>query len=47
MQGVLDLATDMWETVDYVPQTEEIIDAGGRVIAVLRISGVARAVAYP
>jgi ketosteroid isomerase-like protein len=39
VQGVLDLATDMWETVDYVPQLEEIIDAGDDVISVSRISG--------
>jgi hypothetical protein len=23
VQGMLDLATDMWETVDYVPQVED------------------------
>jgi len=38
-QGVLDLAADMWETVDYAPAAEEFIDAGAHVVAVLRISG--------
>jgi ketosteroid isomerase-like protein len=39
VEGMLDLATDMWETVDYVPEVEEFIDAGDHVIVVLRISG--------
>ena len=38
-QGILDLAADMWETVDYAPAAEEFIDAGDHVVAVLRISG--------
>jgi ketosteroid isomerase-like protein len=38
-QGARDMAADLWETVDYVPATEEIIDLGERVVAVLRISG--------
>ena len=38
-QGARDLAADLWETVDYVPAVEEIIDFGDRVVAVLRISG--------
>ena len=38
-QGARDLASDLWETVDYVPSLEEIIDVGDRVVAVLRISG--------
>jgi ketosteroid isomerase-like protein len=38
-QGILDLAADMWETVDYAPEPEEFIDAGDHVVAVLRISG--------
>jgi ketosteroid isomerase-like protein len=39
VHGMLDLATDMWQTVDYFPTVEEIIDAGDDVIVVLRISG--------
>jgi ketosteroid isomerase-like protein len=39
VEGALDLLTDMWETVDYVPEVEEIIDAGDYVIVVLRVSG--------
>ena len=27
-QGARDLAADLWETVDYVPEIEEIIDLG-------------------
>jgi ketosteroid isomerase-like protein len=38
-QGARDLATDLWETLDYVLATEEIIDLGEQVVAVLRISG--------
>jgi ketosteroid isomerase-like protein len=38
-QGVRDLADDLWETLDYVPAVEEMIDLGERVVAVLRISG--------
>jgi ketosteroid isomerase-like protein len=38
-QGARDMAADLWETVDYVPATEEIIDLGERVVAVLQISG--------
>jgi ketosteroid isomerase-like protein len=38
-QGVRDLADDLWETLDYVPAVEEMIDFGERVVAVLRISG--------
>ena len=33
------LAADLWETLDYVPVTEEIVDAGERVLMVLRGSG--------
>jgi ketosteroid isomerase-like protein len=33
------LATDLWETLDYTPATEEIIDVGEHVVLVLRISG--------
>ena len=29
-QGVLDLAADMWETVDYAGAAEEFLDAGDR-----------------
>jgi ketosteroid isomerase-like protein len=38
-QGARDLATDLWETLDYVLAIEEILDRGDRVVAVLRISG--------
>ena len=38
-QAVLNLVTDLWETVGAVPEMEEIIDAGDRVILVLRVSG--------
>ena len=38
-QEILDLAADVWETVDYAPAAEEFIDAGDHVVAVLRISG--------
>jgi ketosteroid isomerase-like protein len=38
-QGMRDLAADLWETVDYVPSPEEIIDLGDEVVVVLRISG--------
>jgi ketosteroid isomerase-like protein len=33
------MVSDMWETVAYVPEVEEIIDADDHVIVVLRISG--------
>jgi ketosteroid isomerase-like protein len=39
VQGAYDLATDLWETLDYVLAIEEILDRGDRVVAVLRISG--------
>jgi ketosteroid isomerase-like protein len=39
VQGGRDLAADLWETLDYVPAMEEIIDLGEQVVAVLRISG--------
>jgi ketosteroid isomerase-like protein len=38
-QGVRDLFADIWETLDYIPATEEIIDLGEQVVVVLRISG--------
>jgi ketosteroid isomerase-like protein len=38
-QGVRDLAADLWDTVDYIPAIEEIIDLGEHVLAMLRISG--------
>jgi ketosteroid isomerase-like protein len=38
-QGARDLATDLWETLDYVLAIEETIDSGDQVVAVLRISG--------
>ena len=33
------MAADLWETLDYAPATEEIIDVGEHVVVVLRISG--------
>ncbi len=38
-QGMLDLAADLWDTLDYVPAVEEIIDFSEHVVVVLRISG--------
>ena len=38
-EGPHDLATDLWETLDYFPEIEDLIDLGERVVAVLRISG--------
>ena len=38
-EGAHDLATDLWETLDYFPEIEELMDLGERVAAVLRISG--------
>src|SRR5918995_6055461 len=38
-QGMRDLAADLWDTLDYVPAVEEIIDSGEHVVVVLRISG--------
>jgi len=38
-QGMRDLASDLWDTLDYVPAVEEIIDFGEHVVVVLRISG--------
>jgi ketosteroid isomerase-like protein len=34
-----DMVTDIWETLDYMPATEEIIDLGEEVLVVLRVSG--------
>jgi ketosteroid isomerase-like protein len=38
-QGLLDLVTDVVETVAYIPVVKEIIDAGDHVIVVLQTSG--------
>lgn len=38
-QGLVDLAADLWETLDYVGVPEELIDAGAHIVVVLRIAG--------
>jgi ketosteroid isomerase-like protein len=38
-QAAIDLASDLRETLEYVPAIEEIIDAGEHVVVVQRISG--------
>jgi ketosteroid isomerase-like protein len=39
IEGIRGLAADLWETVDYTPQIEELIASGEQVVSVLRISG--------
>jgi ketosteroid isomerase-like protein len=38
-RGLKELAGDLWDTLDYVGVTEELIDAGPHVVVVLRFSG--------
>ena len=38
-QAVWELSSDIWETLDYVPTVEQILDAGDHVVVMLTISG--------
>jgi ketosteroid isomerase-like protein len=38
-QGAWDLAADLWETLDYRPAIEEVIDLGENVVVIQRFSG--------
>ena len=38
-QAASELSADIWETLDYVPTVEQILDAGEHVVVMLRISG--------
>jgi len=39
VQGAQDLVADLWETLDWVAATEEVIDLDGQVVAVQRSVG--------